>query len=835
MGLAQPVEDNVKIVVVGGVAAGMSTAARARRLDETAEIIVLERAHHVSFANCGLPYHIGETIQERDRLLLQTPESLRDALDLDVRTHHEVVDINPDAKTVTIHNIDTDEDFQESYDKLALCPGASPFVPPLPGIDLPEVHVLRGIGDMDRIKARVDGSDGEPPIKHAVVIGAGYVGLETAENLQERGVDVEVVEMADQIVPPLDPELTRGMENYIKNFGISLSLGTAAAAFTRNKKSGRINVELQNQKVIETDLVLLSAGVRPNVELAVKAGVELGDHGGIAVDHHMHTSVPDIWAAGDAVETEHAILPGAYLVPLAGPANRQGRVAAENICGRDTTYSTTQGTSVVKVFEMVAGGTGASEKQLIAAGMDYEMVNLHPTGHAGYYPGTAKMHIKVLFDPADGRLLGAQIVGFDGVDKRLDVFAMAIRQGLTVFDLENQELAYAPPFGSAKDPVNMAGFLASNVVRGDTELWHARDYPENLEGARLLDIRTSDEYDIWHIPGAENVPIDTIREASADWDRDEPLRVYCAIGFRSYLVYRALVGRGFTDVRMLSGGSSTFRDYYDVEPIDIEEIGAPVISYAETASTETETAASGVLEKIDATGLACPGPIMALSKKFDTLNRGDEVEIHASDPGFKADGLAWAKTNGHTVVDIKPEGPGYVATFRKGGVAVGAPTPSGAALKKKSMVVFSGDFDKVLASFIIANGARAMGDDVSMFFTFWGLNALRRPDFHKHGKNPVEKMFSAMMPKGPEALNMSQFNFFGGGRETIKALMKNNNVPSLTELIASAQENGIRLIACTMTMDLLGLTEEELIDGVELGGVATFLGEANESNESLFI
>jgi len=417
----------MKIVVVGGVAAGMSIAARARRLDEFAEIVVFERGHHVSFANCGLPYHIGGVITERDRLLLQTPQSLRESLDIDVRIAVDVLSIDRAAKTVRVRERDTGTEYDEAYDKLALAPGAQPVRPPLPGIDLPAVHVLRGIGDMDVIKAAVDGAGGKDRaggIAHAVIIGAGYIGLEMAENLHERGVAVEVVEMADQIMPPLDRELTTAVENYLRDRGIGLHLGTSAAAFAAGP-GARVRVELKNSDVIETDLVLLAAGVRPATALAVAAGLELGPRGGIAVDEHMRTSDPDVYAAGDAVEVAHTVLPGTWLIPLAGPANRQGRVAAENICGRDTVYESTQGTSIVKIFDMVAGGTGATEKQLRAAGADYRTVQTHPSGHAGYYPGTAMMSIKLVFAPDTGRVLGAQIVGFDGVDKRLDVLATA--------------------------------------------------------------------------------------------------------------------------------------------------------------------------------------------------------------------------------------------------------------------------------------------------------------------------------------------------------------------------------------------------------------------------
>lgn len=583
----------MRIVVVGGVAAGMSCAARARRLDEFADIVVFERARHVSFANCGLPYHIGEVIAERDRLLLQTPAGLRDSLDLDVRTGCEVLAIDREAHTVRVRALASGEEYDEPYDKLALCPGASPVVPPLPGVDLPGIHVLRRIRDMDRIKAAIDGreADRSHPVRHAVVIGAGYIGLELAENLRHRDVAVAVVEMAEQIMPPLDRELTSTLEDHLREHGVGLRLGTRATAF-REGDDGRLRVELASGEVLATDLVLLAAGVRPSTELAVAAGLALGPRGGIAVDDHLRTSDPDVYAAGDAIEVAHHVLPGAWSIPLAGPANRQGRVAAENICGRATTFGTVQGTAVVKVFDMVAGGTGANQKQLEAAGIDFERVHLHPSGHAGYYPGTTSMHLKLLFAPDTGRLLGAGIVGFDGVDKRLDVLATAIRAGLTVFDLEELELAYAPPFGSAKDPVNMAGFLGANLLRGDIDLWYASDAATATTGARIVDVRGPDEFAAWHLPGAENVPLATLRETQATWDRDQPIRLYCGVGFRSYLAYRALTQRGFADVKTLSGGMTTYRAYHDVPLAAGEDRHAAEVHYAEPATdTSSETPA----------------------------------------------------------------------------------------------------------------------------------------------------------------------------------------------------------------------------------------------------
>ncbi len=699
-----------------------------------------------------------------------------------------------------------------------------------------------------QIKAQLDAAldsaaaNERGPVR-CVVIGAGYIGLEMAENLKHRGALVEVVEMADQILPPLDHEISVPLERHVRSRGIGLHLSTAAAAFTQNA-DGSLTVELTSSVFLPADLVILSAGVRPATLLALDAGLELGAHGGIAVDTHMRTSDPHIWAAGDSVETPHTVLPGSGLAPLAGPANREARVAAENICGRTTEYKSTQGTSIVKIFEMVAGGTGATERQLIAEEVDYRAIHVHPSGHAGYYPGTAMMHIKLLFAPSDGRILGAQVAGFDGVDKRLDVFATALRAGLTVWDLEELELAYAPPFGSAKDPVNMAGFVASNVLLGDLTLWYAQDYPAATDGARVIDVRTAEEFSIWHLPGAENVPLATLRDAVDSWDRDQPLRLYCSVGFRSYLAYRLLVQRGFTDVKTLSGGSETFRAWHELEPDSADPTPA-VESYAEAvdliaASTLSTTAThgSGVTVDLDCSGLACPGPIMRLADTVKSLNVGDDVVVHVSDPGFASDAPAWVRRNGHQLLEITPEGSGYVATIRKGAPS---PAPGGqlavvaATAPKISFVVFSGDLDKVIAAFIIANGAIAMGEEVSMFFTFWGLNALRRSNPPKRKRSALDAMFGKMMPQGAEKLTLSQMHMMGAGTAMIKSVMKKNGVHSLPELIASAQFGGARLIGCTMTMDLLGIAESDLIDNVELGGVATFLGEAAESTTTLFI
>jgi len=541
----------MKILVIGGVAAGMSAAARARRLDEYAEIVVLERSKHVSFANCGLPYHVGGIIKDRDQLLLQTPHGLKASLNLDVRVRHEVRGIDRQNRTVQVKDLDSGREYDESYDKLVLATGAVPIRPNLPGIDHFRVNVLRNIEDMDRIKGVIDGG-----ARKVVVIGGGYIGVEMAENLRERGLDVDLVEMADQIIPPMDREMVRDLEVHMADHGVKLHLGSSAVGFS--EVSNQIKVELSDARVILADLAILSIGVRPDTSLARSAGLAIGPRGGVQVDAHMRTSDPDIYAAGDAVEVMDMVTGQPALIPLAGPANRQGRVAGENICGRNTTYSSTQGTAIVKVFDMTAGGTGASEKTLKKIGRPYLKIYLHPSGHAGYYPGSTPMHIKVLFEPGTGKLLGAQVVGYEGVDKRLDVFATAIRAGLTISDLQHLELSYAPPYASAKDPVNMAGFIGNNLLQGDLVLWYAEDFPVKTADGVILDVRSPQEYGLWHIPGAVNLPLGKLRSQLDQVPTDKMVYLYCKVGFRSYLAYRLLRQRGISKLATLAGGSLTF-------------------------------------------------------------------------------------------------------------------------------------------------------------------------------------------------------------------------------------------------------------------------------------
>ncbi|GAB4202247.1 MAG: FAD-dependent oxidoreductase [Roseiflexaceae bacterium] len=541
----------MNVLIIGGVAAGMSAAARLRRLDEQARIVVLERDGYVSFANCGLPYHIGGSIPNREQLLVVTPEHLRGTLNLDVRTRHEALMIDRERRRVTVLNRQTGQQYQETYDVLVLAQGAEPLRPPVPGVDLPQIMTLRTLDDMDRIVAAIDSG-----VRSAVVIGASYIGIEMVEALRQRGLRVDLVELQEQVMPLLDPEIAAALAEELSAHAVALHLGVAARTFA--PEGGGLRVDLSDGSALCADLVVLAVGVRPASALACAAGLALGPRGGIAVDPQMRTSDPHIYAAGDMVEVTDTVTGEAAVIALAGPANRQGRIIADAICGRASAYRSTQGTAIVKLFGRCAATTGASEKALRRTGRDYHKVYLHPSSHAGYYPGAQPMQIKLLFAPEDGRLLGAQIAGGEGVDKRIDVLATALRAGMSVFDLEHLELAYAPPYGSAKDPVNMAGFVAANLLRGDVAFWYAEQI-DTRGPALLVDVRDPQEYLQGHIAGATNIPLTHLRRHTAELAAlDRPIWLYCAVGFRSYLAYRILRQCGATEVLTLAGGMRTF-------------------------------------------------------------------------------------------------------------------------------------------------------------------------------------------------------------------------------------------------------------------------------------
>lgn len=539
----------MKVVIIGGVAGGATAAARIRRLDEQAEIVVLERSGFVSYANCGLPYYIGGVIQDREELTLQTPESFWDRFHIDVRVGHEVTAIDPAAKTVTGKNLATGETFAESYDKLLLSPGAKPLKPPLPGLDSPRLFTLRTVEDTLAIRAFVE----EHKPRRAVMAGGGFISLEVAENLDELGVEVTVVQRLPHLMPPLDYDMASFLHNHMRAKGVRVLLDTAVSGFSQQGQT--ITTLVEGGNPIPADLAILAIGVAPESTLAKEAGLALGQRGGIAVNDRMETSHPDIYAVGDAVEITHLVTGEKTRIALAGPANKQGRVAADNICGGDSRYPGAQGSSVLKLFDLTVAATGLNEGTAQAAGLDYETVILSPLSHAGYYPGGTVMTMKVLYEKGSLRLLGAQIVGGDGVDKRLDVLATAMQAGLTVTALKELDLAYAPPFSSAKDPVNMAGFMAENLEAGLVKqfTWQQVDSLPRDGSVNLVDVRTPEEYADGHAPGFVNIPVDQLRQRLGEIDPSKPVYLICQSALRSYLACRVLEQRGYTASHLAGG------------------------------------------------------------------------------------------------------------------------------------------------------------------------------------------------------------------------------------------------------------------------------------------
>lgn len=830
----------MKVIIVGGVAGGASAAARLRRNDENVEIIMFERGEYISFANCGLPYYIGNVIEDRENLLVQTPEEMNARFKIDVRVKSEVVSIDKENKKVSVKNIESGDVYEEQYDKLILSPGSSPLKPPIPGINAPNIFTIWNIPDTDAIKAFVDNKK----IKKAAVIGGGFIGIEMAENLHELGIEVTIVELADQIMAPIDFEMAQILHQHVNMKNVELVLNDGVKSF--EYKDDTTIITLNSEKTLAADIVILAIGVKPNGELAKAADLNTNKRGGIVVDKYMKTSDENIYAVGDAVEVNDFINDVETMIPLAGPANKQGRIAADNIVGKATEYKGTQGTSVAKVFDMTVSATGSNEKILRKLGKeygkDYEYLYIHPNNHASYYPDASKINLKLLFSPIEGKILGAQAIGFEGVEKRIDVIATAIRFGGTVYDLTELELAYAPPFGSAKDPVNMAGFVAENMLKGNVETVHWNNlgqYDEN--DYVVLDVRDEEELETGCFQKSLNIPLNSLRDRIGELDTNKMIFIYCSVGLRAYVAARILTQHGFENVKNLSGGITTCNaiNYIPNSMLLKNMMGnnkSNNDSVINNGDDDIKKVNSIDIEKItlNCSGLQCPGPIMKVFETVKTLKHGDLVEVTATDMGFAADISEWCKRTGNTLVDIKAENKAIVVTIMKG-LSENAPVEETSDKTDKAMVIFSGDLDKVLAGFIIANGAAAMGRDVTMFFTFWGLNALRKPENVPVKKSFIEKMFGFMMPRGPEKLKLSNMNMGGMGSIMMKSIMKQKNVDTLETLIKTAMDSGVRLVACTMSMDVMGIKEEELMDGIEYGGVASFLAASERSDASLFI
>ena len=829
----------MKAIIIGGVAGGATTAARLRRRDEKAEIVMYEKGEYISYANCGLPYYIGDTISERERLFVQTPESFNGILNVNVKTSHEVLRINREAKTVTVKDLSSGKTYDDGYDKLVLSPGAEPIKPPIPGIDSKRVYTMRNVTDTDAIKTAVE--EGNP--RRAVVIGAGFIGLEMAENLHEKGIFVTVVEAVDQVMTILDYEMAAEVHSQLKLKGIELYLSDGVSKFEDTES--QVKLTLQSGKELDADLVILSIGVRPDTALAKEAGLEIGKTGGIWVNEMMQTSDKDIFALGDAIEYPSPIMDEIQRTPLAGPANKQGRIVADNIvsamAGEDmASYKGTMGTGIAKVFDLTVASTGFSGKRLDMLGREYQSLIIHGSSHAGYYPDAHPLTVKIIYS-REGKLYGAQVVGYDGVDKRIDMIAAVIGMGGTVYDLQEIEHAYAPPFSSAKDPVNIAGFTAENILKGRSGhiTWkELRDMPDKEKF--ILDVRTTDEYGLGTISGAYNIPQPEVRARLGEIPRDRKVVVLCGVGKRAYMVERILRQEGF-DACILSGGLKIYSAATAVQSNENLWESQQVIKPLKQGEAPNESLPLSIdvqTIEVDACGLQCPGPILKLKTEIEKLHPGEMLREVATDPGFAKDVYAWAKMTGNHVVSVEQKGPKVTALIQRGKPKGAVPAGGAAAnlpQEGTSMVIFSDDMDKALASFVIANGAAATGKKVTLFFTFWGLSIIKKVRPGRVKKDFMGRMFGMMLPNHSKKLGLSKMNMGGMGARMMRARMKAQGVDSLEQMIQSAVDAGVKIVACQMSMDVMGVKKEELLDCVEIGGVASFLESTDEAQATLFI
>lgn len=791
----------MKVIIIGGGAAGASCAARLRRLDESAQILILEKTNEISIANCGLPYYVSGVIGDRDNILVSNPEKFKTWFNIDVRLNSEVVKIDRKNKTVQLNNGES-----LSYDKLVLAQGASPIIPPFENMDNSKVFGVRTLNDADKIKDYIKNNN---PQK-AVVVGGGFIGIEMAENLCEMGIKTTLVELGDQILAPVDKEVALFAQNEMMEKGVELILSDGVSRFAKDK------IILNSGKEIEFDIVIMAIGVKPEITLAQDAGLEVGR--GIIVNDFMQTLDDDIYAAGDSVEVKDFVTDTNTLIPLAGPANRQGRIIADNICNIASSYKKSQGTSVIKVFDLTVASVGNNEKQLKQKNIQYWKTYTFGRSHAGYYPYASLILFKLLFNN-EGKILGAQAVGEDGVEKRIDVISSIMRMNGGIQDMLDSELSYAPPYSSAKDPVNILGMNADNILRG----FMKPAYFEDLEDAYLVDVRPEISFKLNTIPGAVNIPISEIRQRVDEIPTDKKVVLFCNTGYTSYCASRILIQKGFNNVYSFMGGLEFYKEMTKL----------PVFQkFEKVAVGGNFNMEQSNITKINASGLQCPGPIMKVSNILSDAKDGDMFEVLSTDKGFKSDIEAWCQTTGNSLVDMRVEGKNIYATIQKGSalpVLASSDERSG-----QTIVVFSNDLDKVLASFIIANGAKATGKDVTMFFTFWGLNVLRKSNVNVK-KGLIDRMFGLMMPKGPDKLTLSKMNMGGLGSLMMKWVMKNKNISTLSELIQQAKDSGIKFIACNMSMDVMGIKEDELIDGIEIGGVAKYIAESNNANSNLFI
>lgn len=814
--------DFMKYIIVGGVAGGATAAARLRRLSEDSNIVLFEKGEHISYANCGLPYYIGGTIKERDTLFLQTPEAFAQRFNVDVRTRSEVVAIDRERQCVHVHTADGRK-YEEPYDKLLLSTGALPIIPPIEGIENQGVFTLRNVEDTDAISTYIT----QHQVSQAVVVGGGFIGLEMAENLHQRGIAVSIVEMGKQVMAPIDYSMAAPVHQTLQKHGIGLYLEQAVECIIPDTQG--LTVLLSTGQTLSAQLVLLSIGVRPNTVLAKEAHLALTDRGALIVDEYLRTNDSNIYAVGDAIAYPHPIHRQPWSNYLAGPANRQARLAADHMAGLDIPpYEGSIGTAIAKVFDLTVATTGLPAKALQAQNIPYKSITIFPNSHAGYYPEATPMQLKLTFHPEHGLLYGAQIVGYDGVDKRIDSIAQIIKQGGSIAQLMQTEQAYAPPYSSAKDPVAMAGYVAENVCTGRMPIITWRDMQAVVEGktkATILDVRTPHEYALQHIEGAINIPLDELRQRLDELDTTAKIYVHCAVGLRGYLATRLLRSRGFTDVYNLTGG-------YRLYQLATARYGGKA-HQAATPSTAALTPSPAITLHIDACGLACPGPILRLKEGIERIAPGQTLCVVATDPGFLCDAEAWCGTTGHRLLShTNHDGKPTVIIEKQAHCSSLTTAPM--APKGKTLICFSDDLDKVLATFVLANGAAATGQKVSIFFTFWGLNAIKRKGVSTK-KDLWGKLFGLMLPKDSLSLSLSKMNMGGIGARMMRHIMRKRGVDTLESLREQAIAAGVEFIACQMSMDVMGVTQEELLPNVTIGGVATYMNRAEQASVNLFI
>lgn len=817
-----------KYVIVGGVAGGATAAARIRRLTEDAEIILFEKGEYISYANCGLPYYIGGVIEERDKLFVQTPEAFGKRFNIDVRTQSEVTAIDTASKEVSVKTADG-KTYTQSYDKLLLSPGASPVVPPLPGIQSEGIFTLRNVNDTDKIKTYLDSHK----VSRAVIVGGGFIGLEMAENLRHAGSQVAVVEMAPQVMGPIDYSMAALVHEHLQEKGIKLYLGEAVERFSRQCEE--LTVHFKSGIELKADMVLLSIGVRAETRLAQEAQLRLGEMRGIWVNEYLQTSDENIYAVGDAIEYPHPITGKPWLNFLAGPANRQARIVADNmVLGNRVSYEGSIGTAIAKVFDLTVASTGLPAKRLKQMEIPYLSATIHNGSHAGYYPGSMQMDIKITFSPTDGKLYGAQIVGYDGVDTRIDQYALAIKQGATVEQLTRLEHAYAPPFSSAKDPVAISGYVASNILSGKMQPLYWREMQQaDTTDITLVDVRTPDEFALGSITGAINIPLDEMRQRLAEIPTNRPVWLFCGVGLRGYLASNILKANGYSEVRNLIGGLKTYN-------AATAKIATPKGFDDECHNQAAERCCPSPCQdkttiKVDACGIQCPGPIMKMKQAIDKLEAGQRLIVKATDAGFPRDAEAWCRTTGNRFISKHSESGIHIVEIEKSVALAAEATQPVANAQGKTFILFSDDLDKALATFVLANGAAATGKKVSIFFTFWGLNAIKKTHKPSVAKDIWGRMFSWMLPSDSTKLSLSKMNMMGIGAKMMRFLMAKKGVDSLESLRQQAIDNGVEFIACQMSMDVMGVSRDELLDNVTIGGVASYMERAEKANVNLFI